>query len=866
LDKSQRTIVISLLITLFSTAGLITLLSVPLGFFPPLGNFLFPGRGLWDTESEVPNKVTIHSDELTADVTVFRDQWGIPHIFGESEPDLLFALGYVQAQDRLFQMDLARRATEGKLAEILGSDLIEYDKFALNKLMAFWTEKTYQALIESSNPIDQEILTLIQAFSAGVNHYIETTPVLPLEFQFLNYRPSPWEPRDTLVFIKYMSEMLTWSYSDFTNTLIKNAIGSTGFQELFGYPLPYQVPIVPDYGSSFNKSSLSKQLNVSDYPRETYVALSKSVIKKIKQLSREQQFLNPVDILGSNNWVVSGNKTASGKPILCNDMHLGFDLPGIWYEAHLVNQLPGADFNVYGFFLAGVPFPIVGHNNHVAWGMTNTAYDVIDWYFYDLVNETHYQYRGHPTKFGEITYEINVRGQAPTTFTIKTTVHGPVFEDMVDSSYFPEYAGKVIACQWLGQRTTHEARTIYLFARAKNRLDFNQASQYFSTPAQNIVYADIYGNIGIRPTGQVPIRNDTGIPSWHSGNGTMLYNGSAGEGDWIGFIPFEKLPHSENPAQGYLCSANQVIAGPAFLKNYTLQNPTTISNGYRARRINTLLATNDEITIEDMKRFLLDVHSVKAGNATSYLIAALESLPTKTSLQTAALNALRGWDYQMITSSSAATIFNAWYERFRFRTFHDDVIEPGSPKYPSNAVLEWLVKNNASSKWFDNKTTPTIETRDDIILLALDDTLTALTAFFGTEDISQWRWGRLHQLRIEHLTRLDPLGFGPVEVNGTGETVSPFSGYRLWNGDNIQLDYSDHGSSERMIIDLGNLNNSLSIIPSGERGITNSKHYIDLLQMYLQGEYHLQYFGYTSTTTFAQLPIESIIYFKAGGK
>ncbi len=865
MDKKQKKAIVGLCIALFSTATLITFLSVPLGFFPPLGDFLFPGRGLWNIDEEVPPTEVIHNDKLTSDVTVYRDEWGIPHIFGETERDILFALGYVQAQDRLFQMDLARRATLGQLAEILGEDLLERDEYTLNKLMAYWTEQTYQAMLQSNNPIDQEILTLLESFSAGINYYLDTTKVLPLEFQFLNYRPSNWQPKDTLAFIKYMSEMLTWSYSDFTNILIKNAIGSAGFQELFGYPLPYQIPIVPDFGSDFN-TSLKKSLNTGNITanlQSVYSHLSADVLKVIVKNPHEQQFLGKEEVQGSNNWVASGNKTATGKPILCNDMHLGFDLPGIWYEAHLIKE--GSDWNIYGFFLAGVPFPIVGHNNYVAWGYTNTAFDVIDWYFYDRINETHYLYKGKPTKFGEISYQIAVRGQKAVSFTIKTTVHGPVFEGLVSASDFPEYEDKIIACQWMGQKVTNEARAIYLFSRAKNRQDFNHASEFFATPAQNMIYADIYGNIGIRPTGQVPIRNDTGIPAWHSGNGTMLYNGSAGQGEWIGFLPFEALPHSENPAQGYLCSANQIVAGPAYTKNYTLQNPTTISNGYRARRINALLASGENLTIKEMQGFLLDVYSVKAANVAPYLVAALEAVPTKTALQTAVLTELNKWDYQMLTTSSAATIFNVWFERFRYQTFQDDVINLGGPRFPPNTILEWLVKNNASSHWFDKNTTPQVETRDDIILLALTDTLEALVDYFGTEDISAWKWGKLHQLRIDHLTSLSPLGFGPIEVNGTGETVSPFSGYRLWKGDEIQLDYSDHGSSERMIIDLGNINNSLSIIPSGERGLTNSKHYTDLLEMYLKGEYHEQFFGYTTAKSFAQLPIESIIYFKAGG-
>ncbi|NHJ46477.1 MAG: penicillin acylase family protein [Asgard group archaeon] len=861
MDKVQRNTLVTIIVVCVISTGIIVGFSIPLGMFPPLGDLLLPGNGLWLIKEDVVSEETITSPLLTDEVTVYRDQWGIPHIYGTSENDILFALGYVQAQDRLFQMDMARRATQGKLAEIRGSSMLDMDKMALTKLMDYWTNESIKELEASGDPTDQLVLDGLDAFANGVNDYIANEKVLPLEFQFLGIEPTCWAPYDTISFIKYMSEMLTWEYSDFANILIKDAIGMDAYQELYGYPLPYQIPITSDYGSEFDVDIEDKSKQVSDEISEIFVDLSREVYEQIKESPRESQFLEKVDVKGSNNWAAN---TSTGKPILCNDMHLGFDLPGIWYEAHLVNTNPGSEFNIYGFFLAGVPYPIVGHNSFCGWGMTNTAYDVHDWYFYEGINETHYWYKGAETEYSIIEYEINVKDQDPVTYQIKNTVHGPVFNDLLNTDRYPIYTDKVIACKWIGQSVTFEARAIYEFCHSQNRADFDEASKYFSTPAQNLVYADIHGDYGIRPTGKVPIKNDTGIPAWHLGNGTMVYNGSAGHGEWIGYVPFEDLPHSENPSQGYVFSANQIVAGPDYMKNYTLQNPIDVSDGYRARRITELLSSAEDVDVDFMKSVLLDVYSVKAGNFSSYLLDVVNAIPSKTTLQQNAYDALNTWNFLQEKESYAATIFNLWIEIYKSETFTDDVTDLGSPFLPYTNVLEWFTKNNATSKWFDNINTPTVETRDDIILLAFNKALTGLVTYFGTEDITTWEWGELHQIKIDHLTGLSSLGFGPVPVDGTGSTVSPFSGYHLWDGENVVLDYCGHGSSERMILDFNNLSNSVSIIPSGQRGISNSVHYIDQLLMYLDGEFHTQYFGADTIEKFSMAWVESKIIFKQG--
>ena len=865
-----RKTIIKLSIFVLITTGLVIALSIPFGLFPPLGKFLFPGSGsVWTIPDDLVKQETLEIDQLENDVTIYRDQWGVPHIYGFSEFDLSFALGYVQAQDRLVQMDLARRATRGKLAEILGEESLESDKFSLNKLKDYWATENAKLIKNSEDPIDQIIYQTLISFSSGINYFIENTKQLPLEFLFLGYEPDLWSIEDTLSFVTYMSEMLTWDYDDFTTLHLYDSVGPDIYKDLFDFPMPYQIPVTVDYGEyqsqaiPMNVENIEEAINkASDQGTEEITAIFNDLLEEITEIPGEKEFIEKSQLVGSNNWVANGSKTNTGKPILSNDMHLSFNLPGIWYEAHLIDQ--SSDFNVYGFFIAGVPYQIVGHNAYVAWGMTNTGIDVLDWYYYKGINDTHYWYKDSPTAYEYIEYDIEVKGQETEHFVIKNTVHGPVFDYLLDAQGYVNAMYDVIACKWITHNITQESRAIYGWSHAKNRADFDEASTYFSTPAQNIIYADIHGHIGIRPTGVIPIRDDSSIPIWNLGNGTMPYNGTAGEGEWIGYIPFDELPHSENPNQGYLASANQISAGPEFLTNYSLQNPLSVDEGYRARRINDLLNQDNQITIEDMKSFQLDVYSVRAGNFTPYILTAVNTLSSLTNLQSEAIDKLTEWDFLMDKNEVAPTIFVIFMEKFKSETFNDELDQLFSPRKPSDAVFEYITKTNASSVWFDNINTPTLEDRDNIIQISFIKTIEALELFFGTDDIEQWTFGKINQIYFPHLTGFESLSAGPYETSGCDDTVSVIWNKAYWNGDQLRTSKATGGASERLIVDLGNLNNTLSIIPSGERGVSTSVHFTDQLEMYLRGEYHPQYFLVDDADDFKESWIETVIYMKSG--
>ncbi|MHA1728537.1 MAG: penicillin acylase family protein [Promethearchaeota archaeon] len=869
-----------------SAAVIITVLtfsvfSMDLGLgIPPIGNLLFPGNGLWKVTGEVPAEERINIPTLSDDVTVIRDEWGIPHIYAADEGDLSFALGYVHAQDRLFQMDLARRNIRGKMAEIPGiyslyGDRVLYqDKFQLASGKEYWANQTLKKAWEMQDDGEIDFMDDWVRYVDGVNYYInkiKLTNEKPLEYHLLGFEPTEWTILDSFCFSKYMSEMLTWDYGDLSRLAgfesLSNSEETSGWwDEIFDPSYPYEIPIVPEYGDYSNPPVPSG--SQSSGTRSPLLKTISDFISSVSEIDSQKELLKPNNWVGSNNWVIDGNKSNTGYPIVCNDMHLAQNLPGIWYEAHLVSS--DTNLNTYGFTLAGVPIPIVGHNDYLAWGNTNTGYDVIDWYYFNEINDTHYIYNNTITEYTFRSYNIKISGGVTEEFTVKETVHGPVMNDFLGSQIPESLGGQniVIVPKWTANNITYEMVAIHGFNHAHNRQEFNEASEYFHNPAQNIVYGDRYGNIAIRPTGLVPIRDDSKIPDGYLGNGTLPYNGSNGEGEWIGYVPFEDIPDSINPDQGYLVSANQIATGPEYTEYY-LQGYK--GNGYRARRINEFLneSVDGTVSVEMMKKLQFDVHSSLAKAFTPYLINATSKViadlgdwnyENNISVFSNVLSEISSWDYEMNKSLAAPTIYRKWRDLFRSATFGDESYKYDASISPSWNILENLMRQNTDSHWFnDVSTTSTVETMDDIILTALDDTITFLKNYYASNNPTDWKWGQIHFLEVSHLLGLDSLGYGPVSVDGEGYTVNP-AGVSISSGAGT----AHGGASERMIVDFSDINNSISVIPSGQRGLSNSKHYSDQLeQLFLQGKYHYQYFTNTADD-FPADSIESRIYFSGG--
>lgn len=853
--------IVKLATVIVITIIVMTIFSIPLiSIIAPLGDILFPGSGLWNVPGEVPEQETVYFPGLDNAVRVYRDEWGIPHIYASTEQDLSFALGYVHAQDRLFQMDLARRNVRGKLSEVVGDLALEEDKYNLAMGMEYWAEKTLEELIIMQEAGQNNYYDLINSYSDGVNYYIKTHQgEYPIEYAILGFKPTKWTPLDTLCLDKYMAKMLTWEYDDLYRLKTVEALGIANYSEFMADATYGQIPICPNYGS-FNDSS---ELIYDGGPLQISSNILHTIstfLTNIEEIPSEKALLElqEKNTIGSNNWVVDGVKSSTGKPILCNDMHLAWNMPGIWYEAHLVAEDTG--LNVYGFTLAGANVVIVGHNEYVAWGFTNTGYDVMDWYYYEETDDNHYIYNGVETPYTTRTYAINVKGQGSQTFTVKDTVNGPVLNDFLNDAVPDSLDSQkiVLAPKWTANNITYEFMACYGYNYAKNRTEFDQASRYFHCPAQNHVYGDIYGTIAMRPTGLVPIRDDSLTPTGYLGNGTLPYNGSNGEGEWIGYVPFEELPHTENSSQHYLVSANQIVVGPEY-KKYALQN--SYNSGYRGRRINELLnnSADGTVGIERMKEIQLDTISTPARALIPYLIEAIETLPSsqKTTITMDVLTQLKNWNYDMDKDLAAPTIYRKWLDFYGDYTFDDELQAVDAPVSPPLNVLEKLTRDEPTSKWFDDINTPEIENRTHIIIKALDSTISSLLDFYGTNEVITWRWGEMHQLLFPHLLPgFDSFSKGPYEGDGEAHTVNP-SAVSIRDG----IGYARGGSSERFIVDFSDLQNCWSVIPSGQRAISNSKHYSDQLEeLFLQGKYHQQYF-YDTTEDYPENHIESQISF-----
>lgn len=836
--------------------------SIPLGIIPPLGSLLFPGNGLWKVPGEVPVQETVFYENLTASVTVIRDEWGVPHIFASNEADMSFALGYCQAQDRLFQMDLFRRRARGMLSEVIGDSVLEMDKLNLALGMEYWGNKTVQKALQMQEEGEIEFLDDLSKYIDGINYYIASHKnEKPLEYYILDFEPTEWSLLDIFSILKYMHYFYTWQYSDlyrYINFDAFNAVNESWYSELFGPYMPYQIPVCPNYGEFPDPPA---GIWTKNDPNPSLSGTISNFLSSIEKIDSQKKLIESQNFRGSNNWVVNGSKTTTGKPILCNDMHWGWAMPNFLYESHLVATEKG--MNVYGYTVPGMPITIVGHNNYVGWGMTICPYDVLDWYYYNAVDEDHYIYNGTTTAYTTRNYAINVKGQDPVEFAVKETVHGPVLTDFIDIGFIPElpYESNVIlASKWLANSITYEFIGIYELNHAHNWDEFNNALSYFAGPASNFVYADIYGNIAVRPIGLVPIRDDSKIPTGYLGNGSLPYNGSNGEGEWIGFIPFDELPNTINPAQKYLTSSNQIAAGPNY-KKYFLQND--YAEGYRARRINELLSKSldSSINIEKMMEFLIDVNSTPAQAFTPYLIGAIEtkyglSPPEKISN---VLTVLKDWTYVMDKDSAAPTIYRKWRDYFNDYTFDDEWDKYNASRSQKLVVLEYLMREKPDSHWFDNVSTTEVEIRDDIILIALDDTIKWLEDFYDSSDLSDWRWGDIHKHYFRHLTGLPALSIGPFDGDGERFTLTP-SGANIREGVGLSLG----GAAHRLIIDFSDLNNSRSVIAGGQRGLSNSRHYQDQLQLFLEGKYHYTYFA-NDASNFPTSSIESRIYFTAGG-
>lgn len=767
------------------------------------------GGYLWLRRSLPQTSGDIRVRGISGPVTIVRDRDGVAHITGTTDADAVFGLGFVHAQERLWQMEVQRRIGHARLSEIFGATTLQTDKF----LRTLGVARAARSALER---LDSETLAWLEAYTAGVNAFLATNPVLPPEFLILGVQPEPWQPIDSLVWAKMMAWDLGGNWS---NELMRATLIAKIGPEDAPFLMP---PYTADGPLIMSAAGVVSPATAADTP---HTPLKPETTRRMLDLAQELQFLNRIgdQLAGSNNWVIGGSRTASGKPLLVNDPHLANRIPSIWYLAHI----QGSTINVIGATFPGLPAVVIGHNGRIGWGVTNTGPDVQDLYIERIDARNHAEYNGRREPVTLISEVITVKDAEPVTLTVRITRHGPVISDVLEDIDEP------LAFRWTAldpEDTT--LRAFINLNRARNWQEFVAALRDYKAPMQNFVYADVEGNIGFYAPGLVPIRRN--------GDGSVPVPGWTDEYEWIGYVPFAELPHIYNPPQDYIVTANNQVVGD----DYPYLLGTSWAAPYRARRIIELIEQKSALTVADMRAMLGDVVSLHARE----LLPILREVTPNEPREAAALELLRSWDGTMAGDSAAAAVFQGYYHALLEAVFADELGEFFSETYRHRrdfaAMALRRVLLEGGQEWCDNvNTIATTEDCATILATAFSKGLAAMATAQGEEDPSRWRWDRVHQAVFPHnpfsqvgalrgiFERRTPTGGDSFTVN-----VAPM---RLNEG---YLQYN--APSYRQIIDFANLEESRFIQTTGQSGNVLSNRYSDYLALWQQtGDIPMRFSG-----------------------
>ena len=761
--------------------------------------------GWWIVRRAVPTlDGSVSVAGLGDGVIVDRDQWGRPWIRAKSTEDLVLAQGYVTAQDRLWQMDLLRRAAAGELSEIFGGVALEFDKE--NRILGM-SEAAERAAADSNG----EIRGLLDSYALGVNRYIEQhSNKLPIEFVLLGYKPRPWKPADTYLVSLYMYKTLTSTWkSKLNRQWITERVGADKARDMFvvDSPLDHYIVGGPATGGAHSPAAVrtkrpsSASLGGSEMP--PFAAEQWGVARALLgQFDDESS-----EIIGSNSFVANGSRTASGKPLLANDTHLGLAMPGIWYLVHL--SAPG--WNVAGFALPGAPLVIIGHNERVAWGFTNSNADVQDLFIekFQSENSRYYWANGAWVEANARQEKIHVRGKADVVVTVAVTRHGPIVHRDPQGEGNRSYA-----LRWTALDPGGLDFGFPLLGRAKNWNEFMEVTRHIAGPGQNTIYADVDGNIGFTVPARIPIRS--------RGDGTLPAPGETDEYEWSGYIPFDELPRTLNPSEGIIATANARTIGPEY-KHFVSDR---WAGPYRTARLYELLQGRDGLTPADCNEIQNDILSLPNKFLSEQLILATRSNRPMDARVKALIEKLKSWDAR----ARADSVETSFVEFTRHALFHN-LLAPLLGDETSRYEL-WEPRSVYNNVWWRDKvflenilrTRPTswlpkgFADYDSLLIDSANEAVSQLTKATQESNPSRWTWGRMHPLDMTH-----PLGrgnalhsalsIGPYETGGTIDTVKAMG--------------VGHGPAMRFVADLSNFDNSLMEITAGESGHFASPYYRD---------------------------------------
>ncbi len=785
----------------------------------------------------------IMMDGLDGAVDIYRDQMGIPHIYASTTHDLFFAQGYVHAQERFWQMDAWRHIGSGTLSEMFGAGQVKTDSFLRTLGWKQVAEKEYEQLSPDAKAI-------ADAYADGVNAYLKDHDgdAVSLEYAIVkllspDYKIQPWTPVNSLTWGKAMAWDLGGNMDDeIERAVLLKTLTPEQLAEIFpAYPEDYPV-IVPKIGNQASaRGDSPSAIGYSSLPGVDFQSVTDN-------FARVDALLGPRgSAIGSNSWAVSGQLTTTGKPLLANDMHLGIQMPSIWFQnsLHCAPKSDACPFEVTGFSFAGVPGVVAGHNDRIAWAFTNLGPDVQDLYIEKVNpdNPNQYEVDGKWVDFETRKETIGVVGGEAVEITVRVTRHGPVISDTYgplkdnvdpksEATPFKDKAGielpqnYVIALAWTALSPNSPFEAIWGFNRAQNWDEFRAAARMWSVPAQNLLYADVDGNIGYQTPGNIPIRKN--------GDGTLPVPGWDSQYDWTGYIPFDELPYVFNPQSGYIVTANNQ-ANP---RGYPYLITKDWDYGQRAARIvDMIVSAPGKIDAAYIQSMHGDSKSLNA----EALVPVLLSVNLDSRAASVRAQFLASWDYQERADSQAAFVFESFWVNLLTDTFKDDLPKNYRPGGGSRwyLVTRNLIQQPDSPWWDDKSTADKVETRDDIFVRAFSETVAQIEKEYG-KDAAKWpAWGKLHTATFRNQT-LGESGIGLIEnlfnrgpfVTGGGESIVNATGWAM--GRSFEVDWLP---SEREIVDLGNLDASLALHTTGQSGHAYHPHYDDMIPLWADVQY-----------------------------
>ena len=759
------------------------------GTLPPFGKLLSPFHGFWvnaeKASTEEISEENLAIPGLLKPVKVVYDEMVIPHIFAENDHDLYLAQGYITAKDRLWQMEFQTHFAGGRISEIVGEKGLASDQFQRRMGSVYGAEQSFEGMKQ-----DPQAKVALEAYSDGINAYIASLSDrdLPLEYKLLNYKPEPWTPIKSALFLKNMSFVLASGTDDLKMTNILRQYGREVAEDLFpNYPFE-ESPIIPT-GSPVD----FKPVPIPAAPKD-FIGLGSAMQTPEKDPN-----------IGSNNWAVSGNKTVSGMPILANDPHLTLSLPSIWYQVQLV--APGV--NVYGSTMPGTPNVITGFNKNIAWGVTNVGSDVLDWYQVKFKDAKKLEYwhdgQWKKTKLRIETFKI--KGGKDFVDTVFFTHHGPVVY-LSHEKAFKSNIPVGHALRWIAHEKSQELTTFYRLNRAKNYTDYTEALRYYSAPAQNFVFASNEGDIALWVNGKFPLKSKL--------QGKYLMDGTDAAADWKGFIPQAHNPHVKNPARGFVSSANQFSTDPSYPYYLGWQ----YAPSERGRRINERLTAMQKVTIDSLRGLQNDNYNIRARKLLPLLLRSVKS-------KEKAFDVVKNWNLQNAPESIGATIFETWVLNLQSFLWDDEF--DSNEKIPMNRPAIdrtiHLIEHEAQARWWDNVKTKNVkESMDQIIETSFKATLDTLVKKHGPMG-PEWAWAKHKQTGVRHLIPgMDALSRLHIPIGGGGSIVNAAT--------------TKTGPSWRFIVELSKTGNpkGYGIYPGGQSGNPGSSHYDDLIDTWAKGE------------------------------